>query len=698
MTRSTGVSVGDVIGGRYRIEAVLGQGGMAMVYRARNTGTGKAFAVKVIHAHLAERHGVLELFTKESRVGETLGSHPNIVEVFDAGIDDQSRLPFLAMELLLGETLQQRIERAGAIERSLAATLLTQVGDALDQAHEAHVVHRDLKPSNLFLVEDRKGRTTLKILDFGIAKVLEGDLHLTATEIGTPAYAAPEQLGPTFRKLARKQGVMVAEQVSAATDIWALGLIAYEMITGSPSGHYWGATSAGDLALRMSAALRDRDPASQQAGERALHLPPGFDSWFARCLEIDASLRWPSAGEAVRDLVAKLDSLAGPGPPGKAPPGIAETSLDGILEPFVPAPGPALRPEPIPRAPAPIEPPPRKPRPEPVEPVARKPEPKPVEPPAAITTTAGTTGSRGESAEQAAPSGKKEISPLRWIFAGSLALGLGALALTWSQGGGTPAGSSVLPSPPGSLTPLNRTPPSSQPSGMDAPRARPPVLDMVKVPSGSFLMGEQASAPTSVWPAFEIGRTEVTVAEFGKCVQAGACQGSSTVDWTGITDRERATLSELCNWGKSARDTHPMNCVDAAQATAFCEWAGGRLPTEAEWEYAARGADDRVFPWGKDAPGSNLCWKRGDSRAGTCPVASHPEGKSPFGLEDMAGNVWEVTLTLFCHPSDKACKGDAIVGKGGSWNHEFDSLVKATGRIKAEKNRRGVDAGFRCAR
>src|SRR6185436_1370215 len=104
MTRSKGVSIGDVIGDRYRVEAVLGQGGMAMVYRAKNTGTGKAFAVKVIHAYLADNRGrALELFTKEAQVGETIGSHPNIVEVFDAGIDDTSGLPFLAMELLTGE-------------------------------------------------------------------------------------------------------------------------------------------------------------------------------------------------------------------------------------------------------------------------------------------------------------------------------------------------------------------------------------------------------------------------------------------------------------------------------------------------------------------------------------------------------------------------------------------------------------------
>ncbi len=304
------IIIGDVIGSRYCIEAVLGQGGMAIVYQARNTGTGKACALKIVHPHLVTRPELVEMFVREAQVAGRIGESPYVVNVFDAGVDDRLGVPFMAMELLKGDTLDQYIEQHGPMPRSMVRTLFDQLADALDQAHRSGVIHRDLKPSNLFITHDRRGRPILKIMDFGIAKVLEHGPQRTATRIGSPAYAAPEQqASAAFRRLAAKHGVTIAQGVTPATDVWAMGLVAYELLTGLPKGHYWATLESLDDIL-IKVAMEENESATDRAGDRAYLLPPGFDEWFAKCLKKNAAERWQTPGEAsgaLRRLLAPTD-------------------------------------------------------------------------------------------------------------------------------------------------------------------------------------------------------------------------------------------------------------------------------------------------------------------------------------------------------------------------------------------------------
>jgi TPR repeat protein/serine/threonine protein kinase len=302
------LAVGEVVGGRYRVEGELGRGGMAVVYRATHTGTGKPCALKVVHPHLVTRRELVELFVREAQITGRIGNNPHIVDVFDAGADDRTGVPFIAMELLSGETLAQILETRGGLARPLLRAVLLQLADALDQAHRAGVIHRDLKPSNLFLTTDRRGEPLLKVLDFGIAKVLEQEAARTATQIGTPAYAAPEQMGPTLRRVAEQQGVTIAAQVAPSTDVWALGLIAFELCTGLPTGHFWGVDSLAELPAKI--VLEEAEPAAVRAGDRAPNLPAGFDAWFARCMRRNAAERWATAGLAVGELLRLLDAGA----------------------------------------------------------------------------------------------------------------------------------------------------------------------------------------------------------------------------------------------------------------------------------------------------------------------------------------------------------------------------------------------------
>jgi serine/threonine-protein kinase len=303
MVATRPIVAGALIARRYRVLDVLGEGGMAVVYRAKHEGTGRLCALKVVRPHLVEQSDVIRLFLNEARIGGTIGSNPHIIDVLDADIDPELGIPFMTTELLEGETLAEYLKRGQPMPWRVAVTIFEQLRDALEQAHAANVVHRDLKPSNLFLTYDRRRNPALKILDFGIAKVLEAQEH-TATQVGTPVYAAPEQLGPRVRELAAQQGIVIAKRVSTATDIWALGLLAYELLCGLPPGHYWTTRSMYELPFEV--AMGNMPAASWRAGDRARFLPPGFDDWFARCLRRNAEERWRSAREALSGLTSIL--------------------------------------------------------------------------------------------------------------------------------------------------------------------------------------------------------------------------------------------------------------------------------------------------------------------------------------------------------------------------------------------------------
>jgi serine/threonine-protein kinase len=338
------VNLGDIIGGRYRLESVLGQGGMAVVYKAKHEKTFHPCAVKLILPHLAAQPGINARFVEEARVGSHIGENPYIVRVTDADVDPRFGVAFFVMELLDGETVASAIAR-GPMERDLVARLVEQIAEALDQAHEHNVVHRDVKPSNLFLTRDHKKRPVVKVMDFGIAKLL-GDTHKTSTEVGTMAYAAPEQQGPQFRERARKRGVEIQSAVSAQTDIWALGLVVYEMLTGATPGQFWGATTAADMVFSLYEAVTAMESASARAGDGKGLLPSRFDAWFERCLAMDSRKRWPSAGAASAELVHVLGQKSSlPQKPAAKPAPIPQTSIAALIQTFQPSTAPSPEPQ-----------------------------------------------------------------------------------------------------------------------------------------------------------------------------------------------------------------------------------------------------------------------------------------------------------------------------------------------------------------
>lgn len=212
---------GRIVGGRYSVGEVLGRGGMGLVFRAKHVGIGRSVALKILRPDLLDSDDAVTRFAREARAAASIG-HPNVVEVFDFGHTEQGE-PWLAMELLEGETLGQRLRRSGPLPVASALRIVRQVCRALAAAHARGVIHRDLKSDNVFLVE-REGEDFVKLVDFGISKLLDhedgrGPATRDGVVLGTPHYMAPELV----------EGKPPPDH---RVDLYALGCIAYEALTG----------------------------------------------------------------------------------------------------------------------------------------------------------------------------------------------------------------------------------------------------------------------------------------------------------------------------------------------------------------------------------------------------------------------------------------------------------------------------------
>ncbi|XXX79422.1 serine/threonine-protein kinase [Sorangium sp. So ce134] len=296
-----GLHAGSIIGGDFEVVRPLGSGGMGSVYLCRQRSTARQRAVKVMHPVRASDPGERRRFEREALAPGLIGS-PHIVEVLIAGVDAASGLPYLVMELLRGETLSARVERAGPLPTAEARRVLEQLARALEAAHGAGIVHRDLKPENVFLEETEGGAAPrVKLLDFGISKII-ADARATMTgAIGTPLWMAPEQAHVSYAALPQ-------------SDVWAYGLLAFFVLTGKC---FWRGREL--PALLREIAIEPIPAASRRAAE--LGLPPlfaGFDAWFSRCVERDPFARFTSAA-AMWPAIERLLDAAAPAAPAPAP-------------------------------------------------------------------------------------------------------------------------------------------------------------------------------------------------------------------------------------------------------------------------------------------------------------------------------------------------------------------------------------------
>ncbi|MEP7122021.1 MAG: serine/threonine-protein kinase [Byssovorax sp.] len=275
---------GEILAGKYRVERVLGAGAMGTVYAATHVVLGQRVAIKRMHAERLGRPNARERFLREARAAARLRSQ-HVARVIDVGVCEDGA-PFIVMEHLDGEDLATRLDRSGPLPFGEAVEYVLQAAEAVAEAHAAGIVHRDLKPANLFLIRDPAGSPCVKVLDFGISKLLGDGLALTrnAVAVGSPHYMSPEQM-------------VSSKDVDSRTDLWSLGVVLYELTT---------------------AALPFDEEQIDALFGRILHSPPpaisglvatvpaGLEAVILQCLQKDRRRRFTNAAELAAALAPFL--------------------------------------------------------------------------------------------------------------------------------------------------------------------------------------------------------------------------------------------------------------------------------------------------------------------------------------------------------------------------------------------------------
>jgi serine/threonine-protein kinase len=275
---------GSVVAGKYRIEHVLGQGGMGYVVAATHLDLGTPVALKFLHEHMLENRDVVDRFKREARASAQLRGE-NVCRVSDVGTAENGQ-PFIVMELLHGQDLNTMLKERGAVTTMVAAEIMLQACLALSEAHMVGIVHRDVKPGNLMLTTRPDGTMCIKVLDFGVAKAPDDtnfSLTQTSSVVGSPGYMSPEQLKSS-------------KGATVRSDIWSLGIVMYELVSGTKP---WQGESITELALKVA-----MDPCPPLAGR----VPWEFEAVVMHCLEKDPAKRY----QDVADLAVALAPFAGP--------------------------------------------------------------------------------------------------------------------------------------------------------------------------------------------------------------------------------------------------------------------------------------------------------------------------------------------------------------------------------------------------
>ncbi|MEZ4442021.1 MAG: bifunctional serine/threonine-protein kinase/formylglycine-generating enzyme family protein, partial [Polyangiaceae bacterium] len=637
----------------------LGEGAMGAVWVARHATLETDVAVKFVAEDVIRiRPEAAQRFTREARAAAQIKS-PHVVQMIDHGVMG-NETAYIVMELLHGETLHDYLEREGRMSPEDTSLLVTQVARALSVAHDRGVVHRDIKPHNIFLL-DSHDELFVKVLDFGIAKRLTLNEELTepGTIVGTPQYVSRDL-------------IMAGDQktIDEKVDLWSMAIVAYKCLTGE-------LPYDGDTIGKVCAAIANGQfvPPSELVPD----LDPRFDAWFARALAPEPADRFATADEVARTFREVLEPPAEePAPSASGDRRRMDRKLPVVIGIGL-AVGVAIG----------------------VHGYGQRPD-------EAVDVPASTSAPPASGSAATSPSPSSLPTP-------SGAPGPSARVAT---------APSALPSASASASPSLSAAPSASasPSASAAPSAPIAIPDaMLLVPAGRLWMGchrnpdleceaDEIPGHEVELPAFLIDRTEVRVVDYAECVISGECSERRLEGYS--IDGGAFVPSTKCNWKQPGRERHPLNCVSHVQAASFCAWRSARLPTEAEWERAARGDDQRRYPWG-DAPANctiTVMADEGDQgcgKGGTWPVGHKPKDVSPFGVLDMGGNVREWVADWYDPAYYKKKVRDAPQGpetgtrrvtRGGSWSNVVSRFLRVSRRESHEPGTRNMYLGFRCAR
>jgi len=653
--------------GRYHLLEKLGEGGMAVVYKAFDTRLETDVAVKIIRTEKLTEETIertRKRFNREAKVLANL-THPNIVNVTDFG--EYKGIPYLVMPYLSGGTLKEQLGKP--IDWNKALRILAPIARGLEYAHKRKIIHRDVKSSNIIMTDS--GQPMLS--DFGVAKMLTLDetADLTGTGlmgIGTPEYMAPEQwIG----------------KATSQSDQYSLGVVLYEMLTGKKPF-----TAETPAAIILKQATEPLPPPSGFAN----NLPDKVEKILMKALALNPKDRYKDMGEFAK-------------------------AMEGCLKMISPL----------------------------VEWIKPQPVPKPTEITLDMFATEDRDRVKTHTLESALPQkamdvltsekpvGIKKINLLgRPLLIWQMILAVGLLAfiiiLYKVNIDANKYSTSVvlLPSStaisnisqtsttaPGSMDPLIKATLTMEPTSTSIPLTSTPVFEigstmisemdgmvLAYVPAGKFTMGSNEKSDEQPihqvgLDSFWIDQTEVTNNMYAKCVDAKGCELPKSLN----------SYDSDYYYGNVDFDNYPVVNINWNMAKTYCEWAGRNLPTEAQWEKAARGPDARTYPWGEGLKCVNVDYYNGVRFCGLgfSAVKSHPKGASLYGVYDMAGNVMEWVNSLYKPYPYKASDGredlsisGSRVLRGGS-GYYYGTDMRSANRGGDAQSSFSADIGFRCA-
>ncbi|MBX7218881.1 MAG: SUMF1/EgtB/PvdO family nonheme iron enzyme [Blastocatellia bacterium] len=621
------LAIGETFQGKYQIVKLLGVGGMGRVYKALHVDLDTMVAIKLLNANMSADRDAIERFKREAQANAKI-KHPNAVQVLDYGVVDG--LCFIVMEFLEGESLRERIFHRRRIPLQEVAHFAEQVCYVLEFMHRKAITHRDLKPDNIFY-QVQEGMEMIKVLDFGIAKVNKTETHAGSDltregmMIGTPRYMSPEQC----------QGLPI---VDGRSDLYSLGVVMYEMLSG---------TVPFDADNPFSIALKHINSPLPPLNNYAPDIPQPVCDVIHKVLEKDPKDRYQSAKDfsaaflkaAAAQSTVQMDMLAGSSAVNWEE--FQKTNANRIN-----------------------------------------------------ADTAGGTLPIGKMGGDTLPLGTEsstnktkilqiESFPI-WKSAALTVVIVGALF-----GVGKYAGffGPNVQQGPGTNT-------DTKPIPKD-PLAEGPLKDFVLIPGGKFLMGSDPVKDASADNKIADDETSVHEVEVGKFYlskyEVTNAQYKEFVKATNRTSPKTWVAGDF----PPGEDKIPVTNVSWEDATAYCKWLSQkenlefRLPTENEWEFAARGEKRRLFPWGMSWNEDRTNSNREEGKSSPIEVDSNSpritQDLSPFGIFAMAGNVCEWTSSTFetypkskykATPDDLKCK----VFRGGSFK-----AVKFETRTTARK-------------
>ena len=725
--------------GSYRIARKLGEGGMGAVFEAVHQEIGRHAAIKVLHPQFAQNPQVATRFLNEAKAANLI-EHPGVVEIFEFN-RLQDGTTYIVMEFLKGDPLAKRIERGPLGLDSLR--IARQIASVLAAAHEKGIVHRDLKPDNVIIVKDPEalGGERAKVLDFGIAKIAEEQVMKTQANslLGTPVYMAPEQC----------RG---ASSVTAKSDVYSLGVMIYEMLAGQPP--FMGSGIGEIMAAHMMTEpppLRERQPS----------VSPALAAFVHRLLAKDPAAR-PTMAETIVELerlgAASTGVLAAVSLPsehsGRIPQMAPPEARTLAGEPAAAAARPSIHPEP----PGPLGSPP-----------AGRAGTMAIDDPnlPALPSVNVQVGQRSaQPTARSSPRAAIAVGFLAAVVLVGAVIGLARMrastgvAAAPDLGARTAEHTALEPKPE---PPKRRVDPNAPPG-------------MAAIAGAKFMMGSTASEVDAALALcqktgtscrrelyerelpqraitvsdFYIDQTEVTNAQMaawlnaqlatekdlkvkdkrhvnaGKTLLLDVNQPGSGILYSG---GKHGTFSAQTDAGEL-----PVTLVSWQGAQRYCQSQGKRLPREAEWELAARGAEQRLFPWGAAPPTcSGVVFGRGedlpadrrcrDHQAKASAVGTSSQDRTVEGVMDLGGNVaeWVVDRFTIPYPQCGACVDPVLdtaaetddpatkrgkknaaaaalrVIRGGNFSLAADAC-RGAGRIRLQEDLVQLDVGFRCVK